>query len=245
MSLQVIVHERFAVDCLGKNAFVRTQKAGGLNLNDTIPAVHDEDADLDEIYFCIAEELSNAFVQGICCQRTDGSATVSCPLVRSDNLRKLHRLMVAESPSHILAKLTIPLKDELLYTGFGAIVMETQRKPLRLQVQPGGSEQLIDKDAFCVGRLPACEVQLDVHNPSTSRVHICIFNMPGSIIVVDGWSWPGLCLEVGGKTIPRRVTGSVFMVPHGMTAILHIGKQRVIMNTAEGPKSAMQVPQQE
>jgi len=194
---------------------------------------------VDTINFCVAEELSNALVQGICCQKPDGSATVSCPLVRSANLQKLHFLMVAERTSNILGKLMEPLKDELLHAGFAAVVMEAPRKPLMLRVQPDGSELLIDTEVFCIGCLPACAVQLDVNDPSTSRTHICIFNMPGCIIVLDGWSWPGIRLEVDGKRIPRRATGSIFMVPHGTTAILHIGKQRVLMSLAEGHKSTM------
>jgi len=244
-SLQVGAHDRFVTDTLGTNAFVWRDRVKDVKLDGSPPVLHDEDGYLDDLAFYIAQELSNALVQGICRQKPDGSATVSCPLVSSQTLRKLHLFMTAKSTSNILAKLAVPLKDELLHAGFGAVVVEAPQKLLRLQVQPGGPEQLIDKDAFCIGCLPSCEVQLDINDRTTSRIHICIFNMPGSIIVVDGWSWPGTGLQVGGKRIPRRVTGSIFMVPHGTSAMLHVGKQRVLMNPAEGPKSAMQVPQQE
>lgn len=247
-SWQVKWRERFVADRLGLTGFARMEKAEDFELGDPVPAFptfHDEDEGLDHISVCVAEELSNALVQGIGCQKPNGSAPVSCPLGRSANLQKLHLLMVAERNSNILAKLISPFKDELLDAGFRAVVMDSPRNPLRIQVQPGGSEQLVYKDAFCIGRLPACEVHLDINDPATSRIHICIFNMPGCIIVVDGWSWPGTRLEIGGKRIPRRATGSIFMVPHGTTAMLHIGKQRVLINAAKGHKSAMQVSQQE
>jgi len=209
------------------------------------PQVRVHEQFVDEITFFVAEELSRALVQGICCQKPDGSVTVSCPLVRSENLQQLLHLIVAQKTSNILSKLTVPFMKELLHTGFGAVVMEAPRKPLMLEVQPTGSEQLIDEDAFCIGWLPACAVQLDVNEPSTSKIHICIFNMPGCIIVVDGWKGPGIRLEVGGKRIPRRATGSIFMVPHGTAAVIHTGKQRVLIKPGEGCKPTMQMPEQE
>jgi len=150
--------------------------------------------------------------------------------------------MVTESVSKVISMVTVPLKEELIHRGFEAIVMETPRKPLHLRSQPDGAEQLIDKDVFCIGRLPGCEVQLDINDPATKNINICIFNMPGSIIVVDGWSWPGLRLKVGGKMIPRRMTGSIFMVPHETVATLYMGKQQLVMCAAEDRTSITQMP---
>mmetsp|Transcript_126196 Transcript_126196/g.252080 ORF Transcript_126196/g.252080 Transcript_126196/m.252080 type:complete len:229 (-) Transcript_126196:89-775(-) len=222
-----------------------TVAADGLEEAATIQVFHEGDWALHDVILTVAEELTNALAQGIGPQHQDGNAMASCPLARSNSLQKLHLYMLAKGAPDILAKLAMFLKSELLHTGFRTDFIEGPQKPVTLQIHPGAPKQIIMEDCFCIGRLPTGEVQVDIHGDPASKIYVCVFNLPGSVIVVDGWNCSGLRVEVAGRKIPKRVTGSVFMIPHDTSFRLHVGKHCLLIGPPEGRELASQELQQE
>jgi len=85
-----------------------------------------------------------------------------------------------------------------------------------------------------------CDVQLlDRYDLQSSRIHFCIFNLPGCILVVDGWSVSGTSLQLHGEQQPfsNDTSGFLFLVPHGTPATLQVGSQRLLINPTEDGKS--------
>jgi len=147
-------------------------------------------------------------------------------------------MVTAGDPNRILANLAVPLKDKLLRQSTTNALLEGSQTPIRLLSRRNGSaEQVLLNDAFCIGRLQACEVQLDMCDLNCSRISLCVFNLPGSIVVVDGWSCSGSTLQVDGELM-MATSGSqcLFLVPHGKTAILQISHEKIIINPRENNK---------
>jgi len=202
------------------------------NFSTATNTYHFGDEDLDNLSCSFAEDVSCAVEQSLERAGSSISTACSCPLQPTLHLRQLYLAMISTKPHLIFEILAVPLKDRLLHKSCHA-VLEGPRLPIRVNSQRAGwSEQVLDKEAFCIGRANTCEVQLDEHDTTCSRIHMCVFNLPGSIILVDGWSYSSTKLEYDGElTASPHGTSCVFLVPHGKPAILYIGREMILINS--------------
>jgi len=124
-----------------------------------------------------------------------------------------------------------PLKNRFMRTCGGATLIAGPRKPITIRFENGRTHDMVlNKDTFCIGRQPTCEVPLNT-DMAVSRIHLCVFNFPGRILVVDGWSLSGTVIEYGGGQVSEtHAEGSLFVVPHGQPAALRIGSSRILIN---------------
>jgi len=86
-----------------------------------------------------------------------------------------------------------------------------------------------------------CDVQLlDRYDLQSSRIHFCIFNLPGGILVVDGWSVSDTSVQLHGEEQPfcNDATRFLFLLPHGTPATLQVGSQRLLINPTDDGKSS-------
>jgi len=190
-----------------------------------------DDDNLADVSCSFVDELWSTVFQTLQAADYSLSTTASCPLPSSPNLRKLYVYMITRDPNQILEGLAVPLKERFVHKSCQAF-LSGKSTPLRLSFDRSGiHEQVLDKDTFCIGRLKTCEVRLNSNNFSASRIHLCVFNMPGSIIMVDGWSWSGTKVEVGGEVMTAACgSPGVFLVPDEQLAVLHIGQESIFIN---------------
>jgi len=219
------------------------QDHGGHDLDPMLELAAKDD-ELDQLCHSIAEDLSTSLIHSLEYAQSDESTTMpSCSLPPSTNLRKLYLHMISNNAGLILETLAVPLKQKLLQNSSGAALLEGSWTPIKIsQGWTSASDCLVvEKEAFCVGRHTMCDVQLlDSNDLRSSRIHLCIFNLPGGILVVDGWSISSTSVALQGdeQTLCNDVMGSVFLVPHGKTAKLLVGSQRLLINPAEEGKSS-------
>jgi len=166
----------------------------------------------------------------------------SCSLPPSTNVRNLYLKMISNNAGLILETLAVPLKQKLLQNSSGAVLLEGSRTPIKIcQGWTSTSDCLVvEKEAFCIGCHTMCDVQLlDGYDLQSSRIHLCMFNLPRGIIVVDDWSVSRTSVELQGEeqTLCSDATGGfLFLLPHGTPATLQVGSQRLLINPAEDGK---------
>lgn len=199
--------------------------------------------ELDLLCHGAAEELSTSVIHSLEFAQSDDSTMVSCSLPPSANLRKLYLNMLNNKDGRILETLATPLKERLLQHSSGAVLMEGSRAPIRISQGWTSTHDcmVVEKEAFCIGRHAMCDVQLlDQQDLQSSRIHLCIFNLPKCILVVDGWSVTGTSVQFQGEkqTFCNHATGSLLLVPHGIPARLQVGSQCLLINPAEDGKSS-------
>lgn len=207
------------------------------SLTTAIPATCHGDAEFDPLYEGVSEEVSSALSYSLSKSPWDGSNTTYCPLASSDNLRTLYlRMVVAQNTTNLLETLAVPLKESFLRKNGGTALMKGQRRLITLRLQHPGMffERVLEQEAFSIGRMNSCEVVLDTHDRYASRVHLCIFSLPGAILVLDGWSLYGTTLKFGGEKINQtRTEASLFLVPHGQEAAFQISEHCLLINPRE------------
>jgi len=117
-------------------------------------------------------------------------------------MRRLYLKCVQVNPGHILQELAVPLREELLGTPEGAQL--TQGEPKSVNVAIGASSiATMDKQVFCVGRAEFCDVVTPRTDRYISRIQLVIFNLPGGLIAVDGWSLTGTSVSTWGLAAER------------------------------------------
>eukprot|EP00931_Biecheleriopsis_adriatica_P113851 TRINITY_DN89091_c0_g1_i1.p1 TRINITY_DN89091_c0_g1~~TRINITY_DN89091_c0_g1_i1.p1 ORF type:complete len:474 (-),score=79.33 TRINITY_DN89091_c0_g1_i1:38-1438(-) len=140
-----------------------------------------------------------------------------------ENMRKLYLEMITGSPDAILAELALPLKQELEQSEIA------DGEISNISVSVDEKVVSVEKEAFCIGRLDFCDVQIPERHSDVSRIQCWIFNLPGAMMVVDGWSLAGTFLvdrESSGGDFPasRPHARRVFLVPHGEAVMLRLGR---------------------
>jgi len=193
------------------------------------------DVPLDQLCHSVAEDLTASLSHNLGYAEMDDSTRASHSLPPPANYRKLYLAMMMTNPGRVLEMLAIPLKQKLLQSSVGAVLLEGSRAPIKIgQGRTFASDcQVVTKEAFCIGRHKACDVQLwDKGDTKASRIHACIFNMPRYILVVDGWSYTGSSVEIEGedRAYCNQATGFLVLLPHGTPATLLVGSQRLLIN---------------
>jgi len=207
----------------------------GQSLVSADPAVdpHVEDAYVDAMCNSVAEDLSTDLIHALEYWSSEAPTMATCEVTEPDDMRKLYLHMINSDPNKVLQKLAVPLKNKLLQSSRGAVLMEGPGMPIRLsQVNPLHSELLLEREAFCLGRFPSCDVQLDKDDATLSRIHMCMFNLPGALVIVDGWSTNGTHVTLEGEQhVKIDAKDCVCVVPHGQPVALQLGNQRLLLNT--------------
>jgi len=164
-------------------------------------------------------------------QATAGGTVCRMEADEEEDMRRLYLLMVEDCPDQILMQLAMPLKEALLRSDAGLELLDGPAKEITLVA--GGRAKTCSKEIFSVGRKDTCDVQMQ--DPSVSRMHVWVFNLPGAIVVVDGWSCCGTRVtewDADDQEPPRSVPGArcAFIVPHGAPAKLHLGQRGLTLN---------------
>jgi hypothetical protein len=157
------------------------------------------------------------------------TSMASCvmPAEGEEEMRQLYLQMIVDSPEAILEELALPLKEAL--TASDTCSKSLLTGPRRDVVVAVNQEvATISKEAFSIGRMHSCDVLLDVLNTSVSRIQCWIFNFPGAIVVVDGWSLSGTALvnreTPGGEPLASLPhSRRAFMIPHSEAVTLQFG----------------------
>lgn len=148
------------------------------------------------------------------------------------SMRQLYLQCIESNPDVILSEIALPLKEELMQTDMGQQLLQGTSKTVT--VAAGGVAVDIDKEAFSIGRYAICDVSLpgclDI-----SRMQLWVFNLPGGIVVVDGWSLAGsavLAREQAVEELASSEPGArrALVVPHDEAVILRLGGQAVSLN---------------
>lgn len=222
--------------------FQHKQDQGGNDLDPMLELIA-VDENLDQLCHSVAEDLSMSLIHSLEYAHSDENTMASHSPPSSGNLRKLYLNMVSDNACRILEMLAAPLKQKLLQNSFGAELLQGSRAPIRISQGCTSTSDclVIEKEAFSIGRHTICDVQLlDRHDLQCSRIHLCIFNLPRCILVVDGWSITGTSVELRAEeqAFSNNTPGFLCLVPHGTPATLHVGSQRLHINPAQDGKSS-------
>jgi len=105
-----------------------------------------EDAYVDAMCNNAAEDLSTDLSHALEHWPSEATTMASCALTESNAMRKLYLHMISTNPSEVLEKLAVPLKNKLLQSSGGALVMDGPGIPIRLsQGFRHCSEQVLEK----------------------------------------------------------------------------------------------------
>lgn len=166
--------------------------------------------------------------------RTEGNTIcASAPMCveEEESMRRFYLDHVESDPDAIFSELALPLKEALMQTEGGQELLAGPARSVTISAGDAAAVD-IDKEMFSVGRKPFCEVRFRQDNTSVSRVHLWIFNFPGGIVVVDGWSCSGAamtCREREAQELQKSRPGKrrSFIVFHGEAATLDIGREKL------------------
>jgi len=149
-----------------------------------------------------------------------------------ESMRQLYLQCIETDPDIILAEIAVPLKEELLQTEAGAELMQGTCEAV--VVSSRGAAVTVEKEAFAVGRQGTCDVAL-VGCLDVSRIQFWVFNLPGGLMVVDGWSCSGTAVQARESDCHELASSKpgsrrAFVVPHGEAVALQVGQQTVSLN---------------
>merc|ERR1719386_77599 len=105
-------------------------------------------------------------------------------------MRRLYLHLIENDPDSIFRELAEPLKEDLMATPVGAQLL--QGNPTDVTVGFEEACTTVSKNIFSIGRWPICDVEVPANDKDehrlVSRMHLWVFNLPGGLAVVDGWS---------------------------------------------------------
>mmetsp|Transcript_21491 Transcript_21491/g.52245 ORF Transcript_21491/g.52245 Transcript_21491/m.52245 type:complete len:265 (-) Transcript_21491:8-802(-) len=163
--------------------------------------------------------------------RASGGATSSVAWSPAGEaaVRKFYDRLMKSSPGEVLRQLALPMKEDLLRTAEGAVLL--QGDPRTVTVAVGDSVTEVDSEVFSIGRHYDCDIQVQ-DDLSVSRMNVWVFNFPGGLVVVDGWSLSGT--RVSGMPESAETMQSMpgarrtLVLPHDEPVSLLLGAKTVV-----------------
>eukprot|EP00451_Oxyrrhis_marina_P012555 CAMPEP_0204309124 /NCGR_PEP_ID=MMETSP0469-20131031/918_1 /ASSEMBLY_ACC=CAM_ASM_000384 /TAXON_ID=2969 /ORGANISM="Oxyrrhis marina" /LENGTH=264 /DNA_ID=CAMNT_0051288709 /DNA_START=87 /DNA_END=877 /DNA_ORIENTATION=- len=144
-------------------------------------------------------------------------------------VRKFYDDLMKSNPGEVLKQLAVPMKEELLRSAEGAVLLVGE--PQTVVVAVGNSVTEQDKEVFSIGRHYDCDVQVP-DDLGVSRMNVWVFNFPGGLVVVDGWSLSGT--RITGTSESAETMASIpgsrrtLVVPHDEPVSLRLGAKSVV-----------------
>lgn len=182
-----------------------------------------------------AASISSSMNKTLAGQSGGRQLSVDCAMDEEEEeaLRALYLRCIDEDPDVILPKLAVPLKEELMHTELGQQLLQGPMQSVAVATM--GQVEAIEKETFSIGRRRSCDVCLPAQSQSVSRIHIWVFNLPGGIVLVDGWSCLGTFVmerENSEQGHQESCPGSrcAFVIPHGEAVTLRVGTEYLTLN---------------